>query len=72
MGVLQSIGRRLIDRVKAIPHEVEQTAIGKISQGSTEVSNALFTGHPYSPYTADNTAHRAHFQNRDAGRDMER
>ena len=38
---------------------MEKTAIAKIAQGSSEVSNAIFSGHAYSPYTADNAAHRA-------------
>jgi hypothetical protein len=73
VGILQSIGRHLIDRAKAFLPEVGQTAVAKIAQGSTEVSNALFTGHAYSPYTADNAAHRAQFQNnREASQGMER
>lgn len=72
MGVLQSVGRHLVDRAKAFVPEVWQTAVGKTAQGATELSNALFTGHAYSPYTADNAAHRAQFDARDAGRGMER
>lgn len=62
MGILQSIGRHLIDRAKAFLPEVEKTAIAKIAQGSSEVSNAIFSGHAYSPYTADNAAHRCNFK----------
>jgi hypothetical protein len=49
------------------------TVIGKAAQGATEVANALnhqATG--YSPYTAENAAHRAQFQSKDNSRGMER
>ena len=35
------------------------TVKGKVAQGATEIANTLNTGHAYSPYTADNAAHRA-------------
>jgi hypothetical protein len=43
-----------------------------VAQGATELSNALFTGHAYSPYTADNAAHRAQFQAKDNAKDLTR
>jgi hypothetical protein len=48
------------------------TVKGKVAQGATELSNTLYTGHAYSPYTAENAAHRAQFQRRDQSRGMER
>jgi hypothetical protein len=73
---VSSIIRHLVNRIKAIPREVEQTAVAKIGQGSTELSNALFSQSPaYSPVTADkaaDNAHRAQFQNKDQSRGMER
>jgi hypothetical protein len=74
MGIM----RNLVDRIKAIPREVGQTAVAKIEQGSTEISNAIFSGqsNAYSPVTADramsNAASRARFQNRDQSKGIER
>jgi hypothetical protein len=48
------------------------TVQAKAEQGATELSNALFTGHGYSPYTADNAARRAQFQNRDQSKGIDR
>ena len=52
------------------------TARGKVAQGATELSNALYNGpgggHAYSPYTAENAAHRAQFQSKATSRGMER
>jgi hypothetical protein len=48
------------------------TVQSKASQGATEIANILYTGQAYSPYTADNAAHRAQFASHDAGRGMER
>jgi hypothetical protein len=62
----------LVNRFKAMPREVGQTMEAKVAQGATELSNALFAGHGYSPYTADNAAHRAQFQNRDQSLGLER
>ncbi len=56
-----------------LSHTVYSSTVqSKTAQGATELSNALFTGHAYSPYTADNTAQRAQFESRDASRGMER
>ncbi len=49
------------------------TVQGKIAQGATEISGALFSqSNAYSPYTADTVAHRAQFQNRDASLGLDR
>ena len=48
------------------------TVKGKVAQGATEIANALNSGHAYSPYTAENAAHRAQYQSRDAGRGLAR
>jgi len=77
---MSRILRHLADRIKAMPREIASTAVAKISQGSTEVSNALYSqSNAYSPVTADKAndnansmAHRAQFQARDNSRGMER
>jgi hypothetical protein len=63
--------RHLVNRFKAIPSEAAQTLVAKTAQGSTELANAVFTGHAYSPYTADNASHRAQFQAKDQGKVLE-
>jgi hypothetical protein len=68
------IGGWLRRAVTAVVNAVySPTVIGKTAQGATEISNALnhqATG--YSPYTAENAAHRAQFQSKDTSRGMER
>jgi hypothetical protein len=48
------------------------TVKGKVAQGATEISNALYGNSAYSPYTAENAAHRSQYQNRDASRGLDR
>jgi hypothetical protein len=48
------------------------TVMSKAAQGATEISNTLYTGSAYSPYTAENAARRAQFQNKDTSQGMER
>jgi hypothetical protein len=47
------------------------TVQSKTAQGATEISNILYTGSAYSPYTAEN-ASRGQYQNRDASRGLDR
>ena len=47
MGLLKDIG----DRLKAIPSEVASTLTDKvIPQGATEVVQAIYAGHAFTPY----------------------
>jgi hypothetical protein len=70
VGILRSLGRYLVHRVG---RDIVDTTVGKTAQGATELSNTLFIGHAYSPYTAENAAHRAQFQSsKDASQGMER
>ena len=51
------------------------TMQGKFAQGATEIVNALYAGgesNAYSPYTAENAAHRAQFQAKDNAKEMDR
>jgi hypothetical protein len=49
------------------------TMQSKVAQGGTELCNALFNqANGYSPYTADNAAHRAKFQAKDQAKGIER
>lgn len=71
MSLIADYARRAVNGV--INAVYSPTVIGKAAQGATEVSNALnhqATG--YSPYTAENAAHRAQFQSKDTSRGMER
>jgi hypothetical protein len=70
-GIIRAVGRHLAERAKAIAPEVGQTLQAKAVQGSAELGSALFTGHAYHGYAAEN-AHRAQFQSREQSQELER
>lgn len=47
------------------------TVQSKVAQGGAEISNSLYTGSAYSPYTAEN-AYRAQYQTRDTAKGLDR
>jgi hypothetical protein len=61
--IFQAIAQAAGKTAKAAADVAYSPAVqGKVAQGATELANALFTGHAYSPYTAENSARRAQFQ----------
>jgi hypothetical protein len=64
--VAQAAARATAATAKAVVNAAYSPEMqGKVAQGATEITNALYTGSAYSPYTAATAAHRAQYQAKD-------